>query len=367
MIKGTKTWNPTKWTHLYRRPSGIYYARLSIGGKKTWRTLKTSTLSVAKVELEELLKDAQNAKEASQTGQLNNRITGGEAINVRKAQIENDPVMKKATRTFYRQIIAAFEKRWPEFLAMELRSVSAEDCQRWVGKNKATMSPSRFNCTLSLLRGVFEIAIKRGARRSNPAADLKKMKPSKKDLSDILPSRKQFAEWVGTIRRGTSRFSRHAADFVEFLAYTGMRTGEAGFVEWKHCDFETKTIRVVGDPEEATKNGEFRTVPMIPAMMELLSRIQKERGKTSPSTPVLRVNEAQHSMNRAFDELGMERFTHHDLRHYFATVCIESGVDIPTVAKWLGHKDGGALAMRTYGHLRNEHSLAAASKVSFAA
>jgi integrase len=79
------------------------------------------------------------------------------------------------------------------------------------------------------------------------------------------------------------------------------------------------------------------------------------------------VNEAQHSMNRAFEELGMERFTHHDLRHYFATVCIESGVDIPTVAKWLGHKDGGALAMRTYGHLRNEHSLAAASKVSFAA
>jgi hypothetical protein len=42
-------------------------------------------------------------------------------------------------------------------------------------------------------------------------------------------------------------------------------------------------------------------------------------------------------------------------------------VDVPTVAKWLGHKDGGALAMRTYGHLRNEHSIAAASKVSFAA
>jgi hypothetical protein len=29
----------------------------------------------------------------------------------------------------------------------------------------------------------------------------------------------------------------------------------------------------------------------------------------------------------------------------FATRCIESGVDIPTVSRWLGHKDGGALAM----------------------
>ena len=362
-----KTWNPTKQTNLYRHQSGTYYARLSIGGKKTWRTLKTKTFSVAKAELAELLKDAQNANEASQAGELNNRITGAEAIIVRRAQIENDPSMKKSTRIYWRQIIAAFEKRWPEFLTMELRSISAENCEQWVGKNKGEMSPTRFNNTLSLLRTLFDIGIKKGARRSNPAKDLKQMKLIKKDLSNILPSRQQFAEWVAVIRRGTSRFSRHAADFVEFLAYTGMRTGEAACVEWKHCDFETKTIRVVGDPEEGTKNGEFRIVPMIPAMIELLSRMQKERGTTSQNSPVLRVNESQHSMNRAFDELGMERFTHHDLRHYFATVCIESGVDVPTVAKWLGHKDGGALAMRTYGHLRNEHSIAAASKVSFAA
>jgi hypothetical protein len=28
------------------------------------------------------------------------------------------------------------------------------------------------------------------------------------------------------------------------------------------------------------------------------------------------------------------------------------GIDIPTVAKMLGHADGGALAMKVYGHLR---------------
>jgi integrase len=45
----------------------------------------------------------------------------------------------------------------------------------------------------------------------------------------------------------------------------------------------------------------------------------------------------------------MHRITHHELRHLFATRCIESGVDIPTVSRWLGHKDGGALAMKVYG------------------
>jgi hypothetical protein len=49
----------------------------------------------------------------------------------------------------------------------------------------------------------------------------------------------------------------------------------------------------------------------------------------------------------------------------FATRCIESGVDIPTVSRWLGYRDGGALAMKTYGHLRREHSIAQAQKVSF--
>src|SRR6266542_4317323 len=52
--------------------------------------------------------------------------------------------------------------------------------------------------------------------------------------------------------------------------------------------------------------------------------------------------------------------------HLFATRAIESGVPIPTVAKWLGHKDGGALAMKTYGHLRDTHSADMAQKVVFA-
>ncbi len=47
-------------------------------------------------------------------------------------------------------------------------------------------------------------------------------------------------------------------------------------------------------------------------------------------------------------------------------ICIESKVDVPTVSRWLGHKDGGVLAMKTYGHLRREHSVAQAQKVSFA-
>ena len=104
---------------------------------------------------------------------------------------------------------------------------------------------------------------------------------------------------------------------------------------------------------------------MIPDMRKLLDRMRSERQNESLETPVMRVWECQKSLDRASKILGVKRITHHDLRHLFATRSIESGVDIPTVSRWLGHKDGGALAMKTYGHLRNEHSQAMAQKVKF--
>ena len=121
-----------------------------------------------------------------------------------------------------------------------------------------------------------------------------------------------------------------------------------------------------GDPETGTKNWTVRRVPMIPDARALFERMRSERGEESPNEKVFRVNEAQKAIDSAARKLGIPRITHHDLRHLFATVGIEAGIDIPTVSRWLGHKDGGALAMKTYGHLRREHSVAQALKVSFA-
>jgi integrase len=104
---------------------------------------------------------------------------------------------------------------------------------------------------------------------------------------------------------------------------------------------------------------------MIPEMRQFLEQLRNERLTEGSTTPVVEVRECQISMDRAAKTVGMTRITHHDLRHLFATRCIESGVDIPTVSRWLGHRDGGALAMKVYGHLRDQHSTAMAQKVTF--
>lgn len=70
-------------------------------------------------------------------------------------------------------------------------------------------------------------------------------------------------------------------------------------MEWRHCDFESGKLHVVGDPIERTKNGETPIVPMISALKNLLHRLRSERAHEPTTAPVMIVNEAQKSMDRA--------------------------------------------------------------------
>src|SRR5207245_5387615 len=95
-----------------------------------------------------------------------------------------------------------------------------------------------------------------------------------------------------------------------------------------------------------------------------LERLKAEKNP-KPDDPIIPISSARKCLETACRKLGFPNYTHHDFRHFFATTCIESGVDIPTVSRWLGHKDGGALAMKRYGHLRQEHSFAMIKRVNF--
>jgi len=137
----------------------------------------------------------------------------------------------------------------------------------------------------------------------------------------------------------------------------------ANALTWADVDFLKNTLTVTGG-DQGTKNREYRVVPMAGALRGLLERL-KAAHSPKPEDRIALIGDAKRCLARACRQLGLPKFSHHDFRHFYATTCIESGVDIPTVSRWLGHKDGGTLAMRVYGHLRNEHSIASALRVSF--
>jgi integrase len=58
-------------------------------------------------------------------------------------------------------------------------------------------------------------------------------------------------------------------------------------------------------------------------------------------------------------------FTCHLCRHFFISMCVMSKIDFMTIARWVGHQDGGVLVGKVYGHLSNEHAQRQAQRINF--
>jgi integrase len=361
--KPTKTWERTRVQNLFRHKSGRYYARAFAAGKEVWKSLKTKHFSVAQARLAEFLKEHRQ-RVSNGNGEVSAKMTFADAATIHLCNLDDDLSIKPRTRHYWRQRLAALVKSWPGLNDIEVRKITQADCKKWTSAYAKAVSPTNYNNTVALLRHVLNVAIEAGVIYSNPAAALKRASIRGKEIA--LPSTDSFNALVDEMRAGHSRDSRNCADFALGLAVTGMRKGEANGLKWRDIDFEAGEIVVRGDPETGTKNWELRRVPLIPDARALFERMCSERADEPLDEKVFAVRESQKALDRSCKKIGIDRLTHHDFRHLFATRCIESGVDIPTVSRWLGHKDGGTLAMKTYGHLRREHSIAQAQRVTFA-
>jgi integrase len=361
--KPTKTWEKTRLQNLVRHKSGRYYARAFAGGKEVWKSLKTSHFSVAQAKLAEFLKEHRE-RVSNGNGEVSAKMTFGEAAAIHLRNLDDNLSIKPRTRHYWRECLAALKKSWLGLDETEVRKITQTDCREWARAYRKTVSPTRYNNTVSVLRHVLNVAVEAGVVYSNAAGNVKRAPVRGKDIA--LPSIDKFNALIDEMRAGHSRDSINCADFASGLAFTGCRISEAREIAWRDVDFDAGEIVVRGDATTGTKNWGLRRVPLIPDARGLFERMRSERHGESLDAKVFRVAECQKSLDRAAKKVGTDRITHHDLRHLFATRCIESGVDIPTVSRWLGHKDGGALAMKTYGHLRREHSIAQAQRVNFA-
>jgi integrase len=171
------------------------------------------------------------------------------------------------------------------------------------------------------------IAVEHDYLVDNPAkfVDLRRVKP--KELH--LPSQAQFQEMATHIETSGAGQAKDCANLFRFLAFSGVRIDEARHVLWSDVDFEKGLLHI-----RVTKNSKARWIPLNSSLRQLLEKMSAEHPEEAPDKPVMQVFECQKSIVRAAKLAGVKRITHHDLRHLFATRCIESGVDIPTVSRW---------------------------------
>jgi integrase len=202
----------------------------------------------------------------------------------------------------------------------------------------------------------------KGILLDNPAEKVRNRKTAAATIE--IPSKEQFGRLVAELRNEPQAVRSGAAAFAEFLGYSGVRLGEGREVRWRDVNFDLNTLLVTGG-ETGTKNHEDRTLPLFPGLRRLLKSIMEERGEMTKEDRIFGFKDIRQALGSACRRAGLPRFGHHALRHFFCSNAIEAGVDFKAIAGWLGHKDGGVLAAKTYGHLRNEHSAAMAQRMTF--
>jgi site-specific recombinase XerC len=398
-----KTWVYVE-PYLYKNAdSGRYYSRF---GRQGFRALKTDRVTVARLRLADRVRDHKGRIDLHDAAGKGD-VTMEQVMALYTQATADDPGISASTKRDRGISLLRLQTTWPQLTTMKPRQVTQAEISNWAARaakisaksppgaktRKGAYSHRALQKAAGALRMVLQHAVKLNAI---PAAPEVSVFPGGKSKVPVLPARSilgalfeeiQFPRnaavrqavlaWGGSAEGKTqgelatelgisvATFKRHksggvgngkeAADFARLLVFTGMRVDEARHLTWGDVDFEKGRIRVRGTKSETSE----RTVPMIPECRDFL--LSLERGE--PGDPVSRVEDINRALASASKRRKLPKLTHHSLRHLFATICIESGVDIPTVSRWLGHADGGALAMRVYGHLRDEHSQAAAAKV----
>lgn len=232
----------------------------------------------------------------------------------------------------------------------------------------AGISGRTVNLDVIALRNVLKMAVDDGWLKYLPTQNLRPLK---------WTARKRSLVTAGDIDNlcakalSSSKNGQRLADYLRLMAYTGARRSEALRLCWRDVDFERGQMTIGADG--LTKNGEARTVDFYPKLEAHLKAMFKRRQPDSqflfPSSqrgdkdaPAKTFTE---SLLLARAAAGLPAFGFHDCRHFFISFCVMSGIDYMTIARWVGHKDGGVLIGKVYGHLSNEHAKQQAQRISF--
>jgi len=336
-------------------PTGTYYCRLKLKGKTIRASLETDILTTARDRLP--LKLAELRKPKAEVGTFASGRVHFEA------ETRNKHELAELSRVYRLRCVDRILRSWPGLDNRRVDTITKADCEAWAKRYADKYAPQFFNNSINVLREILSMAGL--GRDANPAYKIKRRGIPRKPLN--LPTADQFNQLLTAIETSGAAQARDCADLTRFLAFSGCRLSEARQALWRDVDWKNNELTIHCLKRRATSDEvRSRAIPLVPAMRQFLTQLHAGQ-QPKPQDNICRVFECQGALTRACKIVGCARLTHHSLRHLFATFCIEAGIDVPSVSKWLGHSDGGALAMRIYGHLRREHSQLMAQRVTFGA
>ena len=265
----------------------------------------------------------------------------------------------KITPSSYHSVESAWRIHvQPKWGSYAVGAITKRDVQAWLNELGEKRSHTTFARVRDLLAGILNHAVEDNRITKNPARALT---IKKKPIPDeVFLSHTQVEDLALT--------SRHP-DLVRFLAYTGLRWGEATALRVRNIDTKTRRVNIreaVAEVDGKTvlgsvKSHEKRTVAYPEFLAAAVSAVcqgkgQEDRlwnsevgsflrpGNTASGWFAGAVKRAQTS-----DET-FRRITPHDLRHTAASLAISAGANVKVVQRMLDHKSA-KVTLDTYAAL----------------
>lgn len=223
------------------------------------------------------------------------------------------------------------------------------------------------NRNLSILRNLLRYAVDNGLISQSPANGIRPARCIIKKRTLVTQAEVERLCGAALVHCKNGQL---LADYIKLMCFCGGRRSETLRLKWVDVDWERKQLTIGADG--LTKNHEARTVDFNPPLDALLRAMLARRKEGSEYLfPAMRAKNTRplktlvESVRIARKHAGLAGFGFHDCRHHFISFCVMSGLDYMTIAAWVGHKDGGVLIGRVYGHLADAHKREQAQRVSF--
>ena len=242
--------------------------------------------------------------------------------------------------------------------------------QRYEGMTDLSLSSKTIRGLHAMLRQCLEQAVQERLIPYNPAVGCKLPPKEKKEMQVIPPGK------VGDYLRAAEDHGVLPMFYLELT--TGLRRGELVALLWSDLNVKEKTLSV--SKSAGRINGEVKVTPpktansirTIYLPQETVDLLVQEHCKhpfnpymfPSPVTGEMYGPDCVGRLHKTLlNKAGIEEHVRfHDLRHTFATLAIQSGVDVKTVSGILGHYSAG-FTLDTYTHVTGEMQREAAQKV----
>lgn len=216
----------------------------------------------------------------------------------------------------------------------------------------AGKAPRSIQYIKSIVRQVYNYAIERNLY----SGSLPTLHFLKKQKIDNKRQRYLSPEDADTLLSKIWDISEQTYQICLLSLNTGMRFGEIASLRWQHVNTNRREILVI-DP----KNTESRGVYMTDTVQQMIQEMEKGRPAdlVFPSRKGGQMSSISKTYARAVADLGLNagiddrrmQVVFHTLRHSCASWLVNSGVELPVIAKILGHKSL-QMSMR-YSHINN--------------